>query len=505
MTTTSRQTVLVSLLSVVGLVMGFGNSIVVGYYYGASPARDAFLVAQVMPTYVTSVFSGNLALLFIPVFVRYLNQEPARAWRLASGVVSISALALGFVVTLGCVFSLPLVRFLAPTYDPERLRLASELLRILFPSTLLGGISSIVSSLYYSERQYFRPSIAPLVSVLVTLLVNVALHPFLGIHSLAIGTTLGATASLTLLLPRLLKSRNLRFSIDLEPGLGQVFRISVPLFLAGIVYHFNDGFERMISSRLPTGSVSFMGYATQAKAALATVTSTGVARTIVPLLSRAWAENDLVSVRRYFAAGIRAVLMVALPVVVVLWVFGATVVATLYERGAFTPETTKAVTRCLQWLMFSYIAGNLGSIVTNCFYVTQKTMFLAIYTVFETGFYILLAYTFTQYYSYAGLALALSVRDVISVTVYLFFAHRVFKGLGVRRLLGDIAKLCVSAAAFFVVASVVRLGLSQRLPSVVVLLLGASMGGAVYVFLTARVFRIDEAIRLLTLAKTRLR
>jgi putative peptidoglycan lipid II flippase len=505
MSTTSRQTVLVSLLSVVGLVMGFGNSMVVGYYYGASPARDAFLVAQVMPTYVTSVFSGNLSVLFIPVFVRYLNQEPARAWRLASGVVSISALALGLVVALGCTFSLPLVRFLAPTYDSERLQLASELLRLLFPSTLLGGLSSIVSSLYYSERQYFRPSIAPLVSVLVALLTNVALHPFLGIHSLAVGTTIGAGVSLALLLPRLLVSKNLRFSLNVEPGLGQVFRISVPLFLAGIVYHFNDGFERMISSRLPTGSVSFMGYATQAKAALATVTSTGVARTIVPLLSRAWAENDLVSVRRYFATGIRAVLMVALPVVVVIWVFGSTLVAAMYERGAFTPETTTAVTQCLQWLMLSYIAGNLGSIVTNCFYITQKTVFLAFYTVLETGLYILLAYVLTQYYSYAGLALALSVRDGISVIVYLCFAHQVFQGLGVRRLLADVAKLMVSAAAFFIVASGVRLGLSHRLPSVVVLLLGASMGGAVYVFLTVRVFRIDEAIRLLTLAKTRLR
>jgi putative peptidoglycan lipid II flippase len=504
MSGTSRQTVQLTLLSVLGVVLAFGNSIFVGYFYGASEARDAYLVAQTVPSYIALVFSGNVALLFVSTFVRRLGENRDHAWRLASSVIFASTAILAFIALVTIYAAPEIVAWIAPTYNPERRALTASILRILMPSTLFGGATGMISSLYYAERRFLLPSLVPLLNPLIAVVTNVVLHRSLGILGLAVGATLGSLVTVAIMLPGILVPGKLRVSFNLsEPALGRVFLNSLPLTLAGLVYHFNEGFERMLSSRLPVGSVSYLGYASQLKLTLAGVTVTGVAKTIVPAMSQAWALGDLSTVRRYYATGLRSVLMVSLPTAAMLGVFGSTIVGTLFERGAFTHETTVAVTTCLQASLVGYVSAALGSVAANCFYITHRTLAPAFYTVCETALYLALGWYLTGWYSYVGLAIAVSIRDTVSVVVYLYFARRSFDGVGDGRLVSGSLKLVASTLGFGLTALGVREGLTGLMPKVLVAIVGGAAGSAVYLWLAASFFRIDEVSRLLVILRLR--
>ena len=59
----------------------------------------------------------------------------------------------------------------------------------------------------------------------------------------------------------------------------------------------------MIASTLPTGRISYLGYANKITSKLETIATIGISTTIFPVMARSWAENDLVKVREYFAIG----------------------------------------------------------------------------------------------------------------------------------------------------------------------------------------------------------
>jgi len=59
----------------------------------------------------------------------------------------------------------------------------------------------------------------------------------------------------------------------------------------------------MIASTLPTGRISYVGYANKITSKLETIATIGISTTIFPVMARSWEENDLVKVREYFAIG----------------------------------------------------------------------------------------------------------------------------------------------------------------------------------------------------------
>ena len=478
--------------------MGFASSLVVAYFYGASQQRDAFLLALVIPGYISSVVSGNLSLQFMPIFIDYQAKDTQRAWRVASSVVSVTAAALSLIAILGALFSQTFVAWIANTQGAQQRELAGGLMQILMPSVLFNALAALLSGLHYAERRFILPTLAPIANSTITVVVNVVLHHKWGISSLAVGYTLGSLASAAILVPGIAQRGHLHLCLNLrDEGLLRVFRTSLPLFLASLVYRFNTGFERIIGAALPTGSISLVAYATQATGILSTLTSAGIATTVFPLLSRSWADRDLDAVRRYLGIGVRSVLLVALPVVALVLVFAQDIVAILFQRGAFDSHATVAVSRCLSLLLAGYVAGNLGNVVAKCFYVTQKTTFLACYSVLETFGYVCLAVLLSRRFSFLGLAAASSVRDVVGIAVLLVMASRLFAGINGYAMLRDALKIAVSSALLLLGALPIRHFLKGHVSNIAVLAAASAMGLVVYVSLTVYVLRIEEARRLM--------
>src|SRR5215212_848683 len=91
-----RNAAIVGAAFVASRILGLVREVILGYRFGTSSEYDAYVSAFRVPDLLfLVVMSGAFGAAFIPIFGGYLeNNDPKRAWRLASAVVTRAAVAI---------------------------------------------------------------------------------------------------------------------------------------------------------------------------------------------------------------------------------------------------------------------------------------------------------------------------------------------------------------------------------------------------------------------------
>jgi putative peptidoglycan lipid II flippase len=108
-------------------------------------------------------------------------------------------------------------------------------------------------------------------------------------------------------------------------------------------------------------------------------------------------------------------LLVALPALVGLATLGLPIVATLFERGAFTPEATIRTVEVMTVLAFGLPAFVLAKVLSPGFYAREDTATPTRYAVVALVANVVLNLAFMQYLAHIGIALATALSAWINV------------------------------------------------------------------------------------------
>ena len=493
-----KPTLQVTAFSILGIIVRFVTQIIVAAKFGATIERDAYFAAVVVPTYIIAVLIGSLPLTFVPTFIEYeTKKNKEEAWKVASILINLIFVVLFGILLLGFIFAKQLISVTTPGFKGEELALTVALSRIIFPSMVFSGLSGLVSSMYYAHHRFLRPAIGPVVSTLLMLSSVVVLTHFWGIKSLAFGYLVGEIAGFFILVPILFKQDRYRFSFDFHnEGVRQIIKVMSPLVFAGLFYRATTVIERMIASTLPTGSISYLGYANRILSILAIIATAGISMTIFPIIARSWAENDLVKVREYFARGVRIIMLVTFPIAMVFVVLRVPIIQVVFERGVFDHRTTIAVADALMILLIAFMFSGLGNVVRKGFYVSQKTKLAATIGIVGMIIYIFLAHFLAETFSYRGLAIAKSAWVVFDVTVGMIVLRRIFGGVNGKRILEGLTQILIASLcggiATYCSFKMVFVGDSLMMGSVV----SAILGIVLYTFLVIYILKLEEALLL---------
>lgn len=492
-----KPTLQITFLSILGILVSFVTQIIVAANFGTTMERDAHFAAIVVPAYVTAVLLGSLTVTFVPIFIEYeTKKSKAEAWRVASIFTNLTFLVLFGISLLGFIFAKQLVSVIAPGFKGEELLLTSALLRILLPSIIFSGLTSLLSSIYYAEHRFLRPAIVPVINAVLMMLSVVFLARYWGIKSLAFGYLISGVLSFLILVPIFFKEGRYHFSLDFRnEGVRQVIRVMTPLVLAGLFYRAGTIIQRMIASTLPTGSISYLGYATRITRILATIATAGISIAIFPVMARSWAENDLAKVREYFAKGVRIIMLITFPITAIFVAVRAPIIQTVFQRGAFVQQDTLAVANVTLILLIGpFICGGLGGVVWKGFYISQKTKLASFLAVIRTVIYVVLAYVLAKYFSFVGLAWASTIGWVIAILAGVIAMRFIYKGLNGREILAGFGAILVSS----LLSGILVFSCFKLLPGVHSLPLRVTAAGCLgliaYMWLTVYIFKLDEAV-----------
>jgi putative peptidoglycan lipid II flippase len=325
----ARAAGLISILTVLSRLAGFGRTAMLGWAVGATALGTAYVTANTVPNIIFEIVAGGaLAALVVPLLAKPLAAGDKAAVAAAASATLTWTLAL--LIPLAVVVALaaePIIAAFAPAGTPADVVDAGALmLRIFAPQLPLYGIAVVLTGVLQAHRRFAWPVLAPLLSsVVVASTYGVfaitqgvrADLPEVGVDGqliLAIGTTLGVVVlSMCLVIP--LRSLRLawRPTWGLAAGTGGAAR---ELALAGAVTIGSQQIAVLavlwLANRGPTGTVVVFTVAQAVYLLPWAVLAVPTATAVYPALAHAHATDDPDSYRRRLAPAIRGVVLLSL-------------------------------------------------------------------------------------------------------------------------------------------------------------------------------------------------
>jgi len=335
--------------------------------FGAGDELDAFLVAFLLPSYAVAVVAHSFGPAFLPSYIRVRQQSDRDvAAQMASAAV-VAALGVLLMVTLAMVLSAPWVLPLVGWgFDTTKLALAERLLNLVAIVLLASGLSAVLTAVLNAEGRFVATALAPLAIPAGTIVVFIAGQARWGIEALAVGTSAGFMMEALLLFGWTVACRLLAWPRGgaFNAHLAHVGRQYTPMVAGSMLMSSSLVVDQAMAASLGSGNVSVFNYAGKLVALALGIVAASLSTALFPRFSQLIAErqwDELRSVVRRFSRGI---VLLSLPVVAGMALLSEPLVRVVFERGAFTPEVTAAVSEVQLWLLPQipfYVLAMIGS------------------------------------------------------------------------------------------------------------------------------------------------
>jgi putative peptidoglycan lipid II flippase len=426
--------------------------------FGTTMANDAYQIAMRVPNLVRDLFAeGAMSAAFVPTFTRYLKNEGREAaWRLGNLVLNALVLVTSILALLGIVYAEPLLRLLPDFADPEsadQLALTVDLARLVIPFLTLVAIAVAMGGMLNSLRRFFIPALSPAafnVGVIISAVTCVPLAERLGFHpivGIAWGTLLGGLLQVVIQAP-LLRREGFRYQPILsftDPGVRQILLLMGPGTLGLAAAQINVVVNTVLAVGEGEGAVSALGYAFRLMYLPIGIFGVSVATAALPDIARQANAGDTTQMRRTISSSLRMMLMLNVPSAVGLMVLATPIVAFIYERGAFTAESTAMTASALMFYAPGLLGYSAVKIASPSFYAMGDARTPVAVSLLSIVINLIASLTLVRVMGFPGLALGTAIAAICNATLLFILLSRRIGGLDGRRIAVASLKILVAA------------------------------------------------------------
>ncbi len=377
-----RGTAIVSALTLLSRLLGFGRDLLVARLLGASIFADAFFVAFRIPNLLRSlVAEGALTSAFTPVFSSALadNKERAKAtFRRVTGFLLIITSVLTLLI-IG--FAPEVVRLLAPGFgaSQEKLELCISLTRIMAPYIACVSVIAMLNAAL-NTLGIFGASAWAQVTMNITLIIGALIAMPCTLETatviLSLSVLVGGLVQIVAQIPACRRG-----DLPLLPSfrvlsrdVADVIRLMIPATVGASVYQITIFVGTLLASLLPTGSVSWLFYADRVAQFPIGIFSIALASVLLPALANASANADTKTFSRNLSDSLRFTNFCIIPMAVGIWALALPITRLLFERGAFSYDSALKTSYALRALSIGLWASSCHSMLVRAFIARKDTI-----------------------------------------------------------------------------------------------------------------------------------
>ncbi len=487
----ARSTLIVMGGFVSALAVGLVRQAIVSSRFGTSAAYDAFSAANAIPELLYTMLSGGaLAFAFIPIYSEVcLKGDRWDADRLLSQVFNAILILATVASTFLAVLAPILIRVswgVAPYFPADVQNLTVQLMRVLLLSTVIFSVSSILTGALHAHQHFLFPAIAPSVYSGGIIFGALVLSPSIGIFGLAWGAVLGACLHFLVQLPGLLMHRIRWIPVIsfANPDLHRVAVLMAPRVIDLLMARASiEWLNNNLASGMGEGRVSALRYSYTLMNMPWTLIGVAIGTAVFPTMAAVAAHKDVESQRRALSGALRAVLTLAIPAAVGLFVLGRSVIQVLFQRGEFTAESVELVYFALQFYVLTLISLSVLEVVVRAFAAQKDTLTPLLVSFFTTALNIGLALWLARPFGQGGLEhggppLANGIAVGVEALTGLIILRFRWGGVDARRIVMDAAKALIAATGMAGTILVLRAWLDPS--PLLMLVLGGGGGATVY-------------------------
>jgi putative peptidoglycan lipid II flippase len=498
-----RSATIIAVAFVLSRMLGLAREIILARMFGTSPEYSAYVSAFRIPDLLfLIIMAGSFGSAFIPVFAGLkASGRDHDAWRLASIVLNLSAIALAAGAAVAFVLADPIVAYvIAPEASPDIQQIAANCMRILLLSPIFLGLGIAAKGILEGQDRFTLPAFAPVVYNVCTILGALLLGPKFGVYGVAVGVVAGAVCHLLIQTPGLVATR-MRYSpvVDLRAeGVGQVGRLLAPRILGQAAFQINFIVVTNLAWRTGEQSVSALNYGWQLLMLPHGVLALSISTVVFPTMARLYQAGDLSALRQTFGQALRPLLFLSVPAAIGLYFFRTAIVQTIFQSGAFSGQSTQLVVAPLAWFAAGLVAYAAVEVLTRVFYAMHDTWTPVAAGVVTIGLNIGLGLALIDRFGFPALAFSLSLSTALEGAILFAVLGRRLGGIGrgsVRWLTNvAVAGAFMAAVAWFVaprVTAATAPGTAPRLVQLAIFVYALIVTGASYL-LAAFVLKIPE-------------
>jgi putative peptidoglycan lipid II flippase len=485
-------------------------------YFGTSGPFSAFTIAFQVPNLVRSLFAdAALQAAFVPVFTEQLEKKGKHeAFRVASALVFVIAVALGSLTALFILIAPVLMPLFAPGFDQNLTDLTVRLSQILFPIVLLLGFSGLVVGVLNSFDEFAVPALAPLAWNLAIILTLIFLTPkFHGenrIYAYAIGVLIGTVVQLCLPLPWLRRTgfRIVRSFDWRDPRVIRVMKLMLPVTLGLGLINFNLSVDSIFGTLISDQAPAAIDKAFRIYMLPQGVFAVALATVIFPTLSRLVARGDDVALRSTLSHGMRQMLFLLVPTTAALLVLSDPITQVIYQRGEFDAAQADLVSQALFYFAFSLPFAGINLLLIRTFFSLQRPWTPTLIALANLGVNAGLDALLYKPIGIGGIPLSTAIVSLVTTLALVAVLRRLIGGIDARRTIDVGARITVAAAmlalAAFGVRELLDSALSDSNGAQLLVILGAGAAGTAAYALASSALRIDEAREVAALVRGQL-
>jgi peptidoglycan biosynthesis protein MviN/MurJ (putative lipid II flippase) len=334
----------IGLFVVVGKLAATAKEMAVASRYGVSETVDAYLFVFNLVHWPVAVWFSVLGIVLLPLAARVEKDCPSELPRFQAELTGLTLLLAAAVLAAAAIGISALLQtgWLGLPAGFTRLALAmAPWLALLAPLGVFIALYSVWTMNAGSHANTLLEGVPAL-----GILLFVVLLP--GSYEALVWGTLAGTAfqlvALTIPARRALAIPRLRLTSPHWAPFWQGFAV---MLASQAVVGLIALMDQFFAAGLGSGAISTLAYANRVLALLLGVAATGIGRATLPVFSRAEAAGDAAA-HRSAMRWTGLMFLAGSAMLVVSWPLAPWVVALLFERGAFTPADTTAVSHLLQ-------------------------------------------------------------------------------------------------------------------------------------------------------------
>ncbi|MDR3001560.1 MAG: hypothetical protein LBU89_09875 [Fibromonadaceae bacterium] len=373
----NKASLIIAASLLVSRVLGVLREMMLANIAGVNEQKNALDLAFMIPDILNHIIgTGFLSIVFISLFTTHLlKQNENEGWRSFSNIFNVLGLFLLILIVPAFIFMRELILlFTIAAPSEDILQMATHFGRIILPAQLFFFAGSFLIAAQQARKQFFIPSLTGIIynasivgfgwffseSGVIGFAWGVPIGSFIGFFVLQIiGSYKGGIKYFFVFNPKdleLIKSVKLLMPMIL--GTGSMFALEFVI--------------RSFGSMFGSTGISSLNYSYRLMYTLVAVFGFSVGAAKYPDMVRMFKENKIAELNEKIWRDLAKIFAILVPAICALTAVSLPAVRILFERGAFTQESSILVNN----LLLCYLPASIGlcaqALLVRAFYSMER-------------------------------------------------------------------------------------------------------------------------------------
>lgn len=452
--TTTQLALVLAIMTVGSKIFGFVRELLLANYYGASFITDAYTMSMSIPNNLLAGIVGAAATAYMPVYSKKVETEGEESGNtFTSQIINLLLFVVGIIMILGWLFAEPLVHLFAPGFSGPTFELTTFYLRVAFVMVFFSVVSNMLGTYLEYKGVFIAPTSLAYVQNICIIIAIILSAKTNTPEGLIFGIT---TGYLIMAIGKLIiASRNgykHKLDFNFTKPVKEILVLAVPVFIGSSAAEINVLVDRILASNLAEGSVSSLQYGNLFSGLISSLTISVFVTIIYPRLAQAFAQNDFDRISDVSERGINLIALLMVPCTLGALTYSSQVIQVVYERGAFNTVATDLTAAAFFFYSIGMAFTATRSFLDKIFYSVHDTVTPVKCSVVAVVCNIILNFLLVKVMGHAGLALATSISQIISMLLEYILFGRKFPQITLLKSKRKLAKI--------VLFSIISVGLS---------------------------------------------